>query len=76
MLRSAVASVGLHGNAKRLKRTLPAVKALTFDTGGTILDQHNGLCRAAARPVGRLARDHQRISRPLAQNDVLRSVNS
>ena len=54
--------------------TLP-VKALAFDTGGTILDWHRGISRALAAAGARrehrrrLAGDHQRLSPPRAEGD-------
>ena len=57
--------------------SLQDVKALTFDTGGTILDWHTGFSAALAKAGGRhgLERDWARIVNELRRRSLRRMVN-
>ena len=57
--------------------SLDAVKALTFDTGGTILDWHTGFSRAFAKAGAKhdLEEDWPGIANELRRRSLRRMVN-
>ena len=62
---------------KTLTSTLEHVKALTFDTGGTILDWHSGFCSAFAKAGAKhgLDRDWRWLANELRRRSLRLSIN-